>query len=374
MRLVYFSPLKWNSFTQRPHEFVRWFHSTHCADVLWIDPYPTRLPNIKDFGRFRKPKNFNKENNFDWLKVFCPRSVPLEPLSYVNRLTNYLYWRKIERIVQEFAENQTCYLYIGKPSTLAFEILKRNKFYRTFYDAMDDFPAFYKGISSRSIQNCEKKIIECVNHILVSSTHLAKRIKAMGYHVDLVRNGCASSKLPTRETVFSCNPPILGYVGTIGAWFDWDLVIEIAESVSDLCIDIIGPIFQRPKKPLPKNVTVMPPLHQSAALKRMATFSIGLIPFKRNRLTASVDPIKYYEYRGIGLPIISTDFGEMSLRNNEAGVYLIKNSSDIQKLVTQACAYKFKKNDIKKFRSDNDWKTRFDNAAISFADRPIEVA
>jgi hypothetical protein len=108
----------------------------------------------------------------------------------------------------------------------------------------------------------------------------------------------------------------------------------------------------------------MPPLHQSAALKRMATFSLGLIPFKRNRLTASVDPIKYYEYRGLGLPIISTDFGEMSLRKNVAGVYLIKNSCDINKLIRQACTYKFNKMDIHKFRSENDWKTRFDNATI----------
>jgi hypothetical protein len=73
---------------------------------------------------------------------------------------------------------------------------------------MDDFPAFYKGISSRSMEISENKIIERVDRILVSSTHLANRIQAMGYNADLVRNGCASSRLPTWKTRFLSNPPI----------------------------------------------------------------------------------------------------------------------------------------------------------------------
>lgn len=44
MQLVYLSPLPWDSFSQRPHQFVEWFHNKHGGEVLWIDPYPTRLP------------------------------------------------------------------------------------------------------------------------------------------------------------------------------------------------------------------------------------------------------------------------------------------------------------------------------------------
>ncbi len=52
----------------------------------------------------------------------------------------------------------------------------------------------------------------------------------------------------------------------------------------------------------------------------MAEFDVGLIPFKQNALTAAVDPIKYYEYRALALPVISTDFGEMHERGDLPGL------------------------------------------------------
>jgi hypothetical protein len=43
----------------------------------------------------------------------------------------------------------------------------------------------------------------------------------------------------------------------------------------------------------------------------MRQWHAGLIPFVRNALTDSVDPVKYYEYRSCGLPVLTTLFGEM---------------------------------------------------------------
>ena len=48
MRLVYLSPVSWHSFAQRPHELVRQFHAATQAPVLWVEPYPTRLPVLAD--------------------------------------------------------------------------------------------------------------------------------------------------------------------------------------------------------------------------------------------------------------------------------------------------------------------------------------
>ena len=55
----------------------------------------------------------------------------------------------------------------------------------------------------------------------------------------------------------------------------------------------------------------------------MQGFSAGLIPFIKNELTASVDPIIYYEYFVLGLPVLSTRFGEMALREGSPGVFLV---------------------------------------------------
>jgi hypothetical protein len=37
-------------------------------------------------------------------------------------------------------------------------------------------------------------------------------------------------------------------------------------------------------------------------------FDAGLIPFRRNELTASVNPVKLYEYCAAGVPAVATDF------------------------------------------------------------------
>ena len=52
--LLYFSPVAWASYAQRPHYFTRHFLRAPGASVTWVDPYPTRLPNLADL-RGRPP-------------------------------------------------------------------------------------------------------------------------------------------------------------------------------------------------------------------------------------------------------------------------------------------------------------------------------
>jgi len=114
-------------------------------------------------------------------------------------------------------------------------------------------------------------------------------------------------------------------------------------------------------KPLPKNIELLPACDHMSAIKAMQDFSIGLIPFKKNELTDSVDPVKYYEYRALGLPVLSTRFGEMELRDCELGVFLMDADTDLNTLVKDALNCK-KSDDIDRaFIAENSWSDRFDN-------------
>ena len=48
--LVYFAPVAWDSYLQRPHYVARHFLA-RGGRVLWIDPYPTRFPMLRDLRR-----------------------------------------------------------------------------------------------------------------------------------------------------------------------------------------------------------------------------------------------------------------------------------------------------------------------------------
>jgi hypothetical protein len=115
--------------------------------------------------------------------------------------------------------------------------------------------------------------------------------------------------------------PVFGYVGTLGSWFDWNLVIELSEQAPHSSIPLIGPVYTKPRRPLPSNIHLLGPMSNSQAISHMRGFSAGLIPFKINELTDYVDPIKYYEYRTLGLPVFSSSFGQMRERGPNNGVW-----------------------------------------------------
>lgn len=370
MRLVYFSPLPWVSFAQRPHRFVEWFHAKKGGEVLWVDPYPTRLPNLSDIRRLKLTRGnalASGETEYipEWLTILRPRALPIEPLPG-GSLLNGLLWKNTLQTIDRFLERSECLLCIGKPSELALNVLTQHRTIPSLYDAMDDFPAFYKGISRAAMRHREKAILASVTRISVSSSVLADRFADYHHKSCVVFNACSTEMLPPPEAKNQnpAHPIVLGYVGTIGSWFDWNLVFALAEANPDAVIRLIGPAHVVPSEPLPCNIELLPACDHEAAIKAMQNFSAGLIPFKSNNLTASVDPIKYYEYRALGLPVISSRFGEMSLREMERGVFLIRNDSDLTNVVQTAMAYTCAPTEMQSFREANSWRVRFDTSGI----------
>ena len=363
MNLVYFSPVSWNDFEQRPHKFVKWYHEKYKADVLWVQPYPTRLPLMKDFYRLKEQRGLRQSVNASWLKTVTAPALPIEPL-YGSSVINGFFWKKTYESVDAFIRNGECCIGVGKPSALAIRLLRKYSALFSFYDCMDNFPAFYQGVSRRSMERREKVLANLVNKIMVSSSSLRPKFDTHINDVSLVLNACDVDMLPEVEDLSRSESVILGYVGMMNDWFDWSLVVALAKTDPSVVIRLIGPVRTPYQGVLPRNVEVLPACDHASALKAMEDFSIGIIPFKVNELTASVDPIKYYEYRALGLPVLSTGFGEMAYRQKEEGVFLVDESSDLQASVRVASTYVLDSNDVKNFRCQNSWSGRFDSSDI----------
>ncbi|MCG6900951.1 MAG: glycosyl transferase [Gammaproteobacteria bacterium] len=368
MRLVYLSPVPWTSFAQRPHKFVEWFHARSGGDVLWVDPYPTRLMVLEDLQRWKAGGGSATKQSANrvpaWITILQPRSLPIEPLPGAGMI-NRLLWKDVLQGIDRFVAEGECLLGIGKPSELALQVLDRHAAVTSLYDAMDDFPAFYRGISRGAMAHREAAIATRVNRILVSSSMLADRFTRCRTKLAVARNACSADTLPPFNAVRrTLGRPVLGYVGTMGHWFDWRLLFALAEVDPSLCIRLIGPAYVLPNEPVPANIEFLPACDHEAAIRAMQEFSVGLIPFKCTDLTASVDPIKYYEYRALGLPVLSSRFGEMNLRDGHAGVFLVEKQDDLANLLRTAMAYQCEREEIQEFRTANTWEARFDASGI----------
>ena len=365
MRLVYLSPVPWESFAQRPHKFVGWFYSRTGGAVLWVDPYPTRFPKLQDLWR-RQPlaSNSHLRNMPTWLTVLKLRGLPIEPLPGSGWVNSQLWQYRLQQVCK-FANHSNAVVAVGKPSVFALEILKRLRHSPTLYDAMDDFPAFYTGFSRLALARREAAIAQRVDLISASSSELKSRWERNHKDVRLVHNGLdlLAMQHVTGEPALS-GKKIFGYVGTIASWFDWAWICALAKLRPNDEVRLIGPVFEQSACKLPSNVKMLPTCDHAAGLLAMKQFHVGLIPFKKTTLTASVDPIKYYEYRAFGLPVISTNFGEMSLRSGQRGVFITKSEYDLSAMVQAALLFKGDAGLDRVFAKENTWEARFDAAGF----------
>lgn len=362
MNLVYLSPVAWSSFAQRPHKFVEWFHQKTNGEVLWIEPYPTRLPKISDLTRLKLNQSRECSNIPSWISLVNTKSLPVEPIKSLSWI-NQKIWAGLFNEIDKFCLNKECIFVFGKPSRLAVSVMDRYLKYPSLYDAMDDFPAFYDGISQKSMERVQRQLVSKVDTLWSSSTHLKDYWETYHPNVILVNNGFDEGKIFLKKNGIKPEK-VFGYVGTVAGWFDWDWVAELAKLRPTDEVHIHGPIYGSVPFDLPKNIKFFDQCDHSEAVKKMSSFDVGLIPFKCNQLTLSVDPIKYYEYKAVGVPVVATNFGEMRLRDKEQGVFISKSKQDIQTIIESSLNYKKDELILKSFLSNNSWKSRFDSTRL----------
>ena len=363
MTLLYFSPVVWDSYEQRPHYFARDFLATGGTSVIWINPYAARLPSVRDLSRADLRDAPLTLARPEGLTVLDAGGLPVDPLPGGTRLNTRLFWTQLLKQLEQEAARDRAILGIGRPTALALTALTRLNVSASFYDAMDDFPEFYRGRSREATRRVEREIAARVGRIVVSSTHLQAKFAGAGPEVTLLRNAYDMSLLPPigapRPSV-----PRLGFVGCLGGWFDWPIVLRLAEAVPHLAIDLVGPRAARVPSRLPDNIHLHPPCSQAEGVRWLQTFSAGLIPFTRDALTAGVDPIKYYQYRGAGLATLSTRFGDMTARGVADGTFFMDDSGGMRAAVEAALAYRPGEADMRRFREHNTWAARFRAAQL----------
>lgn len=376
MRLVYLSPVPLASFAQRPHHFVRWFHERFDAPVTWIEPYPARLPRAGDLRRLRRPAGPPLGPDWrdaPWIRTLRPRALPFEPLAAGRWLNRRLWSGLLDGIdgidgieapgTPGAAHDADTWIVAGKPCALAIELFRRHPRALKVFDVMDNVPAFASGRSRRWLERAEAELAADCDRLVVSASPLAQRFPGHAGKLLRVRNGLTPPARPPRSVAQepgSHDEPrqmVFGYLGAIASWFDWGAVVALAVRFPQAVVRLIGPCEHRPAR-LPHNVELLPGIPQDGVYDALAGFTFGLIPFRIDPLTECVDPVKYYEYRAMGLPVLSTRFGEMRLRGAQDRVAFLDELDrlDLRALTREAADPA----EVQAFREENTWARRFE--------------
>jgi glycosyltransferase involved in cell wall biosynthesis len=97
------------------------------------------------------------------------------------------------------------------------------------------------------------------------------------------------------------------YVGTVEERCDIELLTDLA-AAGDMSVVVVGPVHEATTRETLRNAGVhvagrMAPELLPAVL---GGCDVGLVPHRITALTASMDPMKVYEYLAAGLPVVST--------------------------------------------------------------------
>lgn len=327
-RLIYLAPVPLESPSQRPHHFVEWARARWGCEVWWVEPYPVRLPRTNDLNRLRQRYHASRNaggsslgpvwHDAPWLHVLSLNGIPIEPLPGGRVLLRALH-TPVRQQLLELLEQSDTWLAVGRPSGLALDLCSALQGQRVLYDVMDDMPQFSRGLSQRWMQSAHSAMLAQAGAVWGSAAQLVKSMHGQTRAAPaLVRNGTvlpalalASSETGAGTALHASAPLVLGYVGTVASWFDWKALMRLAEALPHARMEIYGPLETRPPAALPPQVRLLAPVPHTHVFGLMRHWHAGLIPFVRNTLTASVDPVKYYEYRACGLPVLTTLFGEM---------------------------------------------------------------
>jgi glycosyltransferase involved in cell wall biosynthesis len=230
------------------------------------------------------------------------------------------------------------------------------------WDCMDNMSAFHRGLAADQMRRHEQALWSEVDVVWASSKALFKQAKALKKTALWVPNGiCSSAYYPqVSRTRQAKDRLILGFVGSIAPWVDWSALIQLAHRRPADEIRLIGPLHTTLPSGLPANVVVCPPIPHGDVPQALAGFDWGLIPFEQSALTEAVDPIKFYEYRAAGLPVLSTAFGDMRGRGQEDGVWdwhsALQSPQILDDIAEQGCP------SPEGWLPSQDWSIRFQQA------------
>ncbi|OAI47790.1 hypothetical protein AYO44_08820 [Planctomycetaceae bacterium SCGC AG-212-F19] len=232
---------------------------------------------------------------------------------------------------------------------------------RTVLRIVDDLGGF-PGAAPSWVER-EKELVPQVDHVIVTARALEEQV--LSYHprrLTHVPNGVEI------ERFLNCDPlspeeyrtipePRAVYVGAIDEWFDVDLLVQVARRLPEVSFVLIGD-GRANLQSLAElgNVHILGRRAYGLVPAYLKHAAVGLIPFKRNRLTRAVNPIKLYEYLACGLPVVATAWEE--LQSLKSPALLCNDAAEFQHAIQGVLEQPPERLPLLGFARQADWTMR----------------
>jgi glycosyltransferase involved in cell wall biosynthesis len=289
-------PLRWLNEFKQTRTDARLRHKL----MGWRNGFVQAGPNFYSFtpppqvplNRLNQPKVYQAVLRFNQLTFMSALRRALKPFE----LERPLLWNALEPIMGEAV--------LGKFN----EIL-------SIYHCTDELTGF--GTYSPNLLELEKEVIRQSDLVITTSETLRQNKMPYNPHIEYVPNAAdvdhfskALQPLPEPVDLAGIAHPRFGFIGQLEYRFDTELVYQVAKARPDWHFVIIGQVQEGygENPPLLKLPNVHPigarPSKDLPAYLR--ALDVCLIPYKLDKLTAAIYPLKLHEYLAAGKPVLAT--------------------------------------------------------------------
>jgi len=328
IKFLYLSPHEWGNIGRRKvrlaHEFAR---QADVASVLYVEPaVETSLLDLAR-GRFQ-PSHLGVERRRHrdallgrprrveervWTYTGSAKTLPLtrfEPvrrLGALQELNKRLYWSGMRRVVQSLPGDRLV-VWASHPLYVeAFDAFPNRAL--AVYDWTDDWSQFeVLPVADREeLIRMNDETIRRADVVFAVSRNLFERARRLNPNTYRAPNA-TDWHLLQRTAI---PHPIIGYMGQIGDRVDFELLREVALARPDWSLVLVGPVWEN-KRAVAEALGALPNVYflgwrpYTELPSFMRGFDVCAIPHTCDRLTASMDPIKLYDYLTSGKPIVTT--------------------------------------------------------------------
>lgn len=295
--------------------------------------YPQRIGNYLR-GKYKFRKVYDNIYTFPMVTVeHILFSARCKPLMKINKILVAKQIQKaIRRIDPAIKEN---ILVLQRPELYFLQEMINIK--ASVYDCCDDFCITLNKYDWKLKGNFEREklMAERCSFVMASSDYFYQRNIKYNPKTFIVENGFSSvvfnntnhskeSANLNKEFFNKLKRPVIGLVGNIRHWIDFDLVEYLITQRPLWTFLFVGRVwseFGRKYEILEKgyeNLIVTGYVDYSLFPVYLSFFDAGIIPYKQNEFTKSVNPNKLFEYLGAQVPVVSTDIGDIGSRYKDA--------------------------------------------------------
>jgi teichuronic acid biosynthesis glycosyltransferase TuaH len=332
----------------------RVFYIDHPFSVKdFLRNYGSSAIQIRKDALLRGKNIYRRSGNFpEGLTMVTPRiTFPINFLpkgffyDFLARWNDRIVFETIRRIIQDFKVKDFIFFNAFDPF-FCRDFPPDIKPLKTVYQSMDDLTEV--SYTARHGKRLEEDIVRKFDITLTTSQELRRLKLAFSDNVFLHPNAAdfssfqraLSESFPRPEELVAAEGrKIIGYTGNIESRIDYELLKALIEFHQDKVIVMVGPVTTGEHKTI--GLTEYPNVIMTGARKidelphYLRYFDCAIIPFKKNKLTRSIYPLKINEYLAAGRPVVATDFSE-DIKGFEDVIYLARDHEEFIGLIDRA--------------------------------------